>query len=136
MAKNEYEVQADKFMQETGTKLTIGEPTYGKHPLWDKNDDDRWNFPFTFSRVVNGKRRQFTETFGQSIAAGSKKPTAYDLLACLQKSDPGSFENFCGDFGYDTDSRKAERTYNAVCKEWENVDKLWHDVLDKLQEIA
>lgn len=134
MAKSEYEIKADKFMQETGTKLTIGEPTYGKHPLWDK-DDDRYNFPFTFSRVVNGKRRQFTETFGQSIAAGSKKPRAHELLYCLQKSDPGSFENFCRDFGYDTDSRKAERTYKAVCKEWQNVDKLWHDVLDKLQEI-
>lgn len=133
MAKSEYEIQADKFMKDTGSKMIVGSPDYGKMPWDDK--DDRYIFPITFVRKVDGKTRQFSLKFGQSIADGDKKPTHYDVLACLQKSNPGSFEDFCGDFGYDTDSRKAERTYNAVCSEWNSVDKLWHDVLDKLQEI-
>lgn len=134
MAKSEYEIQADKFMQDTGSKMIVGSPDYGKMPNWD-DKDDRHIFPITFVRKVDGKTRQFSLKFGQSIADGDKKPTHYDVLACLQKSNPGSFEDFCGDFGYNTDSRKAERTYNAVCSEWNSVDKLWHDVLDKLQEI-
>jgi len=65
-----------------------------------------------------------------------EKPTAYDVLSCLQKQDVGTFENFCSEFGYDEDSRKAEKIYNAVCKEWDNVKMLWSDAeIEKLQEI-
>lgn len=63
-------------------------------------------------------------------------PTAYDVLTCLTKIDPGTLEDFCSEFGYDTDSKKAERTYNAVCKEWQNIRALWTDAeIAKLQEI-
>lgn len=64
------------------------------------------------------------------------EPTAYDLLSCLTKYDPGTFENFCADYGYDTDSRKAEKTYKEVMKEWENVSRIFStDELEQLQEI-
>ena len=63
-------------------------------------------------------------------------PTAYDVLACLTKYDPGTFEDFCGEFGYDTDSRKAYKTYKAVKREWKNVAILFTDEqLDMLREI-
>lgn len=65
-----------------------------------------------------------------------KVPSAYDVLACLTKYDPGEFEWFCGDFGYDTDSKKAEKVYKAVVNEWHNVCMLWDDEeIEKLQEI-
>ena len=65
-----------------------------------------------------------------------KEPTAYGVLACLQKYDVGTFENFCGDFGYDEDSRTAEKTYKAVVKEFDNVCKIWTDEeIEQLQEI-
>lgn len=64
------------------------------------------------------------------------KPTAYDVLVCLQKYAPGTFADFCADCGYDTDSRTAERIYNAVLDEYKNVCALWNeDELIKLQEI-
>lgn len=65
-----------------------------------------------------------------------KAPTPYDILACLQKYEVGSFENFCDEFGYNVDSKKAEKTYNAVLKEWQEVQKLWSDEeIALLQEI-
>jgi hypothetical protein len=65
-----------------------------------------------------------------------EQPTAYDVLACLTKYDPGDFENFCVDHGYDTDSRKAEKIYNAVCNEFKNIQALYNDVeIDLLSEI-
>lgn len=65
-----------------------------------------------------------------------KEPTAYDVLACLQKCDPGTFEDFCSEFGYDTDSRKAEKIYKAVVNEWQNVAMLFTDKeIEQLQEI-
>ena len=63
-------------------------------------------------------------------------PTAYDVLSCLTKSDPGTFEDFCSEFGYDEDSRKAEKIYNAVVDEWKNVCALFTDEeIEQLQEI-
>ena len=65
-----------------------------------------------------------------------KAPTAYDILACLTKYDPGTFEDFCSEFGCDTDSRNAERTYKAVVKEWEAVNRLFTDEeIEELTEI-
>jgi len=69
------------------------------------------------------------------IRRWKKTPTIYDILACITKSDPGSFKDFCGNYGYDEDSRKASDVYIAVQKEWEQVDNLFHDVLAELEEI-
>ena len=63
-------------------------------------------------------------------------PTAYDVLSCLTKSDPCTFEDFCSTYGYDEDSRKAEKIYNAVLDEWRNVCALFTDEeIEQLQEI-
>lgn len=74
----------------------------------------------------------------QSATVMTKRvaPTEYDILTCLQKYDVGTFENFCDEFGYDTDSRKAEKTYQAVCEEYKNVCTIWSDTeIEQLQEI-
>jgi hypothetical protein len=66
-----------------------------------------------------------------------KAPTPYDILAGLQNYEVGSFENFCDEFDYNVDSKKAEKTYNAVLKEWQEVQKLWSDEeIALLQEIS
>ena len=49
-------------------------------------------------------------------SAHTKPPTAADILDCLASDASGvenarSFEDWCGEFGYDTDSRSAEKTY-------------------------
>lgn len=65
-----------------------------------------------------------------------KAPTAYDVLACLTKYDPGTLEEFCSEFGYDADSKRAEKLYNAVVNEWHNVAMLWNDAeIEDLTEI-
>lgn len=67
----------------------------------------------------------------------NKTPTAYDILTCLTKSEVGTFEDFCAEYGYDTDSRKAFDTYQAVLKEWHGIRSLWNDEeLERLQEIS
>lgn len=64
------------------------------------------------------------------------QPSEYDLLSCITKYDPGTFENFCSDFGYDTDSRRAEKTYHAVVEEWNKVKSLFtEEELQQLSEI-
>lgn len=64
-------------------------------------------------------------------------PLAYDVLACLTKYDPGTFADFCGDYGYDVDSIKAQKTYFAVQEEWDGVRELFTSAqLEQLQEIS
>lgn len=93
--------------------------------------DERWIYKLQLTR--GGK--SYTFTFGQSIADGDKTPTYYDVLASLTKYDPYSFEDFCADYGYDYDSRKAYNVYKAVQKEYAAVERLFGDVMEDLQEI-
>ena len=66
-----------------------------------------------------------------------KMPNAYDILSCLTKYDVGSFEDFCSEFGYDVDSRSAEKTYKAVVKEYEGLSMLYSDEeLEEMSEIS
>lgn len=63
-------------------------------------------------------------------------PNAYDILTCLQKYDVGTFENFCDEFGYNNDSIKALKTYEAVSKEYKELQTLFNDTeLDEMREI-
>lgn len=64
-------------------------------------------------------------------------PDAYTVLACLTKYDPGTFEDFCSEYGYDTDSKKAEKTYNGVMEEWLNMQRLFtNEELEAMSEIS
>lgn len=51
-----------------------------------------------------------------------------------------SFENFCGEFGYDEDSRTAEKTWKACKKSLEKLNKIYNGDIyilsNELQEIA
>lgn len=65
-----------------------------------------------------------------------KPPTEYSVLSCLTIYDPGSFEDFCNEFGYDPDSKTADRVYGAVKEEWLNVCRIWNDSeIEELCEI-
>ena len=71
-----------------------------------------------------------------STGNGDNLPTAYDVLACLTKYDPGTFDEFCSEYGYNTDSRQAFKTYKAVVREWKNIEKLFSpEQIEALQEI-
>lgn len=61
--------------------------------------------------------RRLTVYFSQGPAI-SKEPEAAEVLDCLASDAVGienarTFEEWCGEYGYDTDSRKAERTFKA-----------------------
>ena len=130
--ESEYTKQANDFMKKTGT--TMKAVYVGHKPYFVDDKESRDIYRITLKR--NGDR--YTFRFGQSIndSDGNTPPTLYDVLASITKSDPESFSNFCSEYGYNADSRKALKTFHAVEKEWENVNRLFNDVMDELQEIA
>lgn len=125
----DYIKQANDFCEKYGVKIEW-EPT-GKmiNPNWgDKEKRNRWEFLIATN---NGK---YSGVFWDSIANsknGYPQPSSYDLLACLTKYDPGTFEDFCNEFGYDTDSKKAEKIYKAVVNEYAGLCR----VLGRSKEI-
>lgn len=63
-------------------------------------------------------------------------PNEYNVLACLEKYDVGTFEDFCSEFGYDEDSRTAERIYIAVIKEYKDLTRIFTEKqMEELSEI-
>lgn len=151
---SEYEQQALDFLTKYEITFDAKFIENGKHFPDDKEKRDIYELT-----LAKGNRKIFFR-FGQSIAHSKpskdvldraamkswghrakllkqvKQPTAYDLLASITKYSPGSFENFCGDFGYDEDSIKANNTYKAVCEEWFKVESFFTDEqLAELQEI-
>ena len=80
-------------------------------------------------------KNSFGDFNGLKIIKG-QIPTDYNILTCLTKYDPGTLEDFCSEFGYDIDSKLAEKTYLAVKEEWKNVQTIWTDEeIELLQEI-
>lgn len=133
---NQYQQQAQDFANKFGVKFKSVWLKYGKHFENDKQPSHI--FKITLSR--NGKL--FSFNFGQSIVNDAKHPNLYDVLTCLQKYEVGTFEDFCNDFGYELynenytgKNKSSMRIYKAVCKEFANVERLFSDCLDELQEI-
>ena len=123
----------------------------------ERENKNPWNFNFWDSIANKEKLEAFKELrkngyqerwinkkyysqidirkFVKEATAGEFTPSAYDVLACLTKYNPGDFEDFCADYGYDEDSRTAEKIFLAVIKEWNAVNNIFGDLMEELQEI-
>lgn len=85
--------------------------------FWNSYNDEEFNFC-----IANPKKPRI--------------PNAYDVITCFQKSDPGTFKDFCLEYGYDDDSRKAEEVWRACCAEWDKVRRFFTpEEVEQLQEI-
>lgn len=60
--------------------------------------------------------KPFSVTFSMGPAHKGRLPTTEEVLECVLDDASGaeeSFENWCADLGFDSDSRRAERLYKA-----------------------
>lgn len=69
--------------------------------------------------TLRAGRSRMTLTFSMGSAHNGKEPTVEDVLDCLASDASGyanasEFDLWCQEYGYDGDSRKAERTFKAV----------------------
>jgi hypothetical protein len=137
-AGNEYVKQATDFLNKYGIKFSAKFLAHDFHFPEDKETRDIWKL------TLRRGKQAISFRFGQSIAEQGDEPTEYDLLACITKNDPGSYEDFCSDFGYEAfndnytgRNKNTSRTYNAVVREWNKVNGFFSsEELEELQEIA
>lgn len=73
---------------------------------------DPWDVTLRFQ----GETMHVPYFTGYGCRDGGGEPKLSGVLECLildASTGDQSFEDFCSDFGYDTDSRRAERTWEA-----------------------
>lgn len=147
-----YGEQGRVFLEKTCTTIDVIEAVPQGEPLWISETGghytERGAKPIHYSITLKNARHSYTFDFWGSIndaemvelaekTREAVKPSAYSILACLKDSAGDSFEDFCANYGYDTDSRTAERTRHAVLEQERNVRKLFtHDEIEALAEIA
>ena len=144
-----YEAMAKEFCKNTETKVNIKFKEQRFNP-WNESDY-RKNWVHNIYRVTikrNGKQFSFDFTDSKHNTDNGILPTEYDVLACLTKYEVGNFEEFCSEFGYDVWAEYPEdatkegynkenyKTWKAVTKEYNNVIRLFGDVMEDLAEIA
>lgn len=121
-----YKQQAEEFLKATETELKIVFMKKGKNPLWG----DKENRNIYQCLLINTKH-DYAFKFYDSISnyKNNKKPTKYDILACLQGYEIGTFKDFCNDFGYDIREEKNDgdtlKIYNACKDEYNNLIQLF-----------
>lgn len=107
--------------------------------------DDEWAASAShFKCILRRGAHRMTIYFSQGPAI-TGEPTAEHVLDSVASDAAGvedqSFEDFCGEYGYDTDSRRAEKTYNACRKSAEKLRKflgdeeLYQDLLYKTDRL-
>lgn len=89
----------------------------GSNPNMDSMPEGSCHYRCTFF-AGERMRGPFEVPFSRGPALEGE-PTAEDVLDCLASDASGvenarNFEEWASEYGYDTDSRKAERTYNIV----------------------
>lgn len=95
----------------------------------------RKTFRRHYEGLTNSEKAKITKTLLKRRK--ELKTKEYDVLACLTKYDPGTHEDFCADFGYDTDSIRGLKTYLAVQKEYHELSRIFTpEQLEAMQEIS
>jgi len=95
-------------------RITLTAERCEANPNMDSQDMDHWK---TVLRIGN---RRMTVYFSKGYGHNGKAPKADEVLGCLASDSAAientrSFEDWCAEFGYDSDSRKAEKTFK-VCE--------------------
>jgi len=112
-----------------------------KKAEWSSNNFN--NHMITITNTETNEKITFE--FWASIAK-PELTEEYDILNafyCFVSDAVGAtetFENFCSNFGYDTDSRTAEKIYRKCKKQLEKLQKIYnsdiYELANELQEIA
>ena len=111
-------------MEKVSDKIQVRFVDDGFRPYFDSSEESRQVYKVYIS--YNGKKTMFT--FGDSIANSydGKNPenneeeyqeyknTILDCVTMDYHSECENFDDFCAEFGYESDSRKAYKTYKAV----------------------
>lgn len=132
----DYQQQAANFLTKHGITFSF-KLANTKVPSWDESRKCN-HFIVTLKQ---GKKKVSFDFFDSSnnYQKGVTTLDAYSVLTCCSSeiNCPDTFEDFCSEFGYDQDSRKAEKTFRALKKFSDKLNKFFdtEEMRDDLSEI-
>ncbi len=104
------------------SKITMSCTYEDSNPnMVDSDKMDNWRC------VLRYQGRSMVVHFSMGYGHNGKEPTVKDVLSSLaldSSCDGMSFEYWCDDYGYESDSRKVERTYKACIKQTKALKRL------------
>ncbi|HJS81267.1 MAG TPA: hypothetical protein VJ742_00365 [Nitrososphaera sp.] len=92
---------------------------YDKRDEWQKNSND-----YRLTLKYQGRRMSLDFWQGMGIKTAPDAKGVLDCLLSDASCSLDSFEDFCSNCGYDSDSRKAYRLYTACVKSTARLQKL------------
>lgn len=134
---NDYHKQAADFLAKHGISFSF-KLANTKTPDWEDDSRPVNHFIVTFKK---GKKRVSFDFFDSisNYEKGIKELDAYSVLSCCSAeiNCPETFEDFCAEYGYDEDSRKAEKTFKSLKKPSNKLQKFFdsEEIRDDLTEI-
>lgn len=136
---NKYHEQANNFLAKYG--IAFSARCTGDEQSTVLPTCRNYVYVVTFERFSNKTQRMISVSFEfhdsiSNYEKNIKRIYAYDVLACLTTYNPGMFYDFCDEYDYDKDSRKAFAIYEATCKEWKKVSSFFKPKeIEEMQEI-
>lgn len=134
---NEYVKQAKDFLESCNATMKITYTGIDENKDWD--DKKLRN---TYSVTITTPKGSMKIKFWDSIYNTERaiKPTEYDILACLEKYDVGTIDDFVSEFGFEVhewaDVKRIENTYKAVVKEYQDICRCFTpEQIEAMQEI-
>ncbi len=114
-------------------KIKMSSEPVDKRPDGDGWADGSSHYKVLITALVPGENESSSMSLYYSMGPGLKgsEPTLNDILECLSMDSSSTngqnFEDWAGDFGYDSDSRKAEKIFNQCIKQSHDLKRLLGD---------
>ena len=111
------------------------ESTYGKISTpWEDLDEWQRN-AHPYRVVLRYKRRQMSLDWfqGQALTRDPDSATVLSALISDSYAMDCSFDDWCSEYGYDTNSRRAERIFKQCQKQGEKLERLLGDDWEKFR---
>lgn len=134
---NEYVAQAKEFLANCNATMKITKIGYEQNKNWN---DGCWHN--TYRATIKTPFGTMWVKFWDSIYNTEQgiEPTEYDILACLEKYDVGTIDDFVHEFGYEVnewaDVKRIQNIYNAVKRQYKSLCRCFtEEQIEAMQEI-
>ena len=133
----EYQEQVKKFLVDCNAKMKIKLIGPEQNPNWD---DNYWRNKYCY--IIVTPLGSMVGVFWDSVYNTERniELVEYDILACLEKYDVGTIDDFVSEFGYEvhkwSDVKRIENIYNAAVKEYQDLCRIFTpEQMEALREI-
>jgi hypothetical protein len=133
----EYVKQAKDFLASCNATMKITLLGKAVNENWGENEP-RNNYRVTIATPRGRMQIRFWDSI--HCTKNNITPTEYDIIACLQKYEVGTIDDFVSEFGYEVhelaDVKRIQKTYKAVVNEYKKICRCFtEEQIEAMQEI-